>query len=273
MILAAAKVGPFRSINTPQEVDIDSRITVLVGMNEAGKTVFLKALNKANDALGNEEFNPTDDYPRKGYTSYMKRHDSEAEVAVELTYQLTPDEVAELNIQFHTQISDGFTFTVHHKYDNKKTIDIRIDQGPVINALVATPGLSTDAAATMKDATSIRQAIDCLDSIDRNEADNIFLAELKARVEKTTWDNIVAYEVCQYLLEDTPKFLYFSDYDLLPGKLNLVDLANRVADAKQQPDKTRTYIQSKHKAVLALLRMADVNLADFLNGTTSYEEL
>jgi predicted ATP-dependent endonuclease of OLD family len=63
VILMQAVVGPYRSINTAQSVDIDAHVTVLVGMNEAGKTVFLKALHKANDAQGKELFNPTDDYP------------------------------------------------------------------------------------------------------------------------------------------------------------------------------------------------------------------
>ena len=64
MKLVTANVGPFRSINEPQEVSIDSEVTVIVGMNEAGKTVLLKALHKSNDALGKEKFNVTDDYPR-----------------------------------------------------------------------------------------------------------------------------------------------------------------------------------------------------------------
>lgn len=273
MILTAAKVGLFRSISTPQEVDIDSRVTVLVGMNEAGKTVFLKALSKANDAVENEKFNPTDDYPRKDYTSYMKRHDSEPDVAVALTYQLMSDEVDELNVQFGTQIRDGFSFTVSHKYDNTKVISMQVDEGPVINAFVALPGLSSDAVTAIKGTTSIRKTIDCLNSIDRNAADSTFLAELKARAEKTKWSNVIQHEVWQHISKDIPRFLYFSDYDLLPGKLNLVDLANRVAEAKRQPDKIHTYIQPKHKAVLALLRMADVDAADFSGGTTSYEEL
>lgn len=61
VILTKAAVGSYRSINTSQSVAIDPNVTVLVGMNEAGKTVFLKALHKSNDALGAESFNPTDD--------------------------------------------------------------------------------------------------------------------------------------------------------------------------------------------------------------------
>jgi len=66
MFLISAKVESFKSINTPQTVLIDDEVTVLVGMNEAGKTVFLKALEKSNDAQGLAKFDPVSDYPRKG---------------------------------------------------------------------------------------------------------------------------------------------------------------------------------------------------------------
>ena len=50
MRLASATVGPFKSISNAQTVTLD-QITVFVGMNEAGKTVFLQALQKSRDAL------------------------------------------------------------------------------------------------------------------------------------------------------------------------------------------------------------------------------
>ena len=62
MKLVSAKVGPFRSINTVQDVVIDPEVTVFVGMNEAGKTVFLKALHKSLDAMDVEKFDPVEDY-------------------------------------------------------------------------------------------------------------------------------------------------------------------------------------------------------------------
>lgn len=75
MFLISAKVGPFKSIDTPQTVVIDDEVTVLVGMNEAGKTVFLKALEKSNDALGLAKFEPLYDYPIKELLKYQKKHD------------------------------------------------------------------------------------------------------------------------------------------------------------------------------------------------------
>jgi hypothetical protein len=56
-----------------------------------------------------------------------------------------------------------------------------------------------------------------------------------------------------------PKFLYFGEYELLPSKMNLAELAQRDEQAKSNPK----LLESEHRAVLALLRMADISIADF----------
>ncbi|MBW8759500.1 MAG: hypothetical protein JF586_18025 [Burkholderiales bacterium] len=88
MILVSAQIGPFRSMNTVQTVKIDPEVTVFVGMNEAGKTVVLKALQKCDDALDEDEFNVIEDYPRKDLTTYTKKHASAPAAVAELTYRL-----------------------------------------------------------------------------------------------------------------------------------------------------------------------------------------
>ncbi len=222
MKLVSAKVGPFRSINTVQDVVIDPEVTVFVGMNEAGKTVFLKALHKSLDAMDVEEFDPVEDYPRKDYSAYMKRHATEPEAATALTYQLTDDLITKINSELHTNLQPGFQFSVSHTYANGQTITITVDEAPVVKALASSSSLSTDTVTVIKKATSIRQIVELLGEGERTEADKAFLAELKIRIAKTTWTSVVQHEVWSRLTKHIPKFLYFSDYDLLPGKLNRV---------------------------------------------------
>ncbi len=270
MKLVSAKVGPFRSINTEQAISIDPEVTVFVGMNEAGKTVFLKALHKSNDAMGIEQFNPVEDYPRKNLTAYNKKHATEPEAATKLTYQPTAELIAKINAELHTELKPEFLFSVDYKYDNEQYISIEVDELPVIRALANLPGLSTDTVADVKKAQSVRQIAELLAAGERTEADKAFLATIVARIAKTEWTNVVQSEVYTRLSIHIPKYLYFSDYDLLPGKLNLVDLANRVASAKANPATAQAQIKPQHQAVLALLRMADVDLSE-ITGTNGYE--
>lgn len=273
MKLVSATVGPFRSINEAQVVEIDPEVTVLVGMNEAGKTVFLRALHKALDAMEVEKFDPVEDYPRKDYSAYSKRHSTDPDTAVKLTYQPSEELIQAINAELHTDLKPGLLVTVSHTYANGQTISINnVSETPVIEALANTPGLSTDTVATIKKASSLKGIVDLLSTSELTEVDTTFLADLKKRVAKTTWNSVVLYEVWSLIKKNIPKFLYFSDYDLLPGKLNLADLSARLANAAANPANARMQIQPKHQAVLALLRMADVDLAD-LSSNSGYEAM
>lgn len=48
MKLTAVKIHKYKCIETEQSFNIDSDITVLVGMNESGKTSVLEAIAKTN---------------------------------------------------------------------------------------------------------------------------------------------------------------------------------------------------------------------------------
>jgi len=272
--LVSAKVGPFRSINTEQAVAIDPKVTVLVGMNEAGKTVLLKALYRSCDALGREKFDPIEDYPRKDLASYLKRHGTSPDSATTLTYEPTAEEIAEVNAACHTALASGFQFSVGHKYDNVKTIQLKVSEAEPVAHLAATAELSTDAIATLKKAQTIRSAADSLAAMSLTEADGVFLKRLQERIKRVpkNWDSVALYEVWEQLDRRIPQFLYFSDYDILPGKMNLADLARRVDSATREPSNADKQLLPRHQAVLALLRMADVGLAE-LAGESGYETM
>ena len=249
----------FQSIDKPQRVSIDQTVTVLVGMNEAGKTVFLNALEKSHDALDRAEFDPIEDYPRKDLPPYLKRHENEPEKVAELTYRLTDAEVTALNQQLHTTLKGGFTFSVTHNYANKETIDFDVDEGPVLKALAADPTLSSDAANAVRKTSSLREIPVALKEVSPTEEDKAFLKGIEARIAKTKWESVIEWEAWKWLQPRIPKFLYFSNYELLPSKMNLADLAQRVEKEKTAPGQLHT----EHRAVLALLRMADISVSEF----------
>lgn len=268
MFLISAKVESFKSINTPQTVPIDDEVTVLVGMNEAGKTVFLKALEKSNDAQGLAKFDPVSDYPRKGLSQYQKQHAQNPGLVTALIYRLTEDEVNELNDELNTELPSNFTFSISHLYNNKKQIGISVQEQPVIDSLAAESNLSSDAKTAVKKAKAIRDIPELLAGISLTEKDDAFLQEVNKRITNSTWNSVVQWEVWHWLETRIPKFLYFSDYDILPSKINIQDLATRVNQAQNDPKQ----LQSQHRAILALLRKANISMEDFTNST-GYETL
>ena len=255
-------------MNTVQTIAIDPEVTVLVGMNEAGKTVVLKALQKCDDALGEDEFNVVEDYPRKDLTTYNKKHATSPSSVAKLTYRLDDAEVDEANQEFATQLPYGFEFAIDHRYDNRSFITLVANEEPVVEDFRLS--LSTDAAKALEDVKRLRDIPEKLAGVDLTPADSSALEKLNTRITgaDSSWATLTALEVYRHLKPRIPKFLYFSDYDLLPGKMNLADLAQRVANAKNDPKQ----LHPKHRAVLALLRMADVAVSD-LSSPSSYEEL
>ena len=272
MKLVSAKVGPFRSINTAQVVPIDSEVTVLVGMNEAGKTVLLKALLKTNDATKKEEFDPVEDFPRKDLSSYLKTHAASPAVAVSNTYRLTESEIASIKSSAHVELRPNFEFTVNHNYDNTKTVSLSVDETPALNALASTAGLSSGVKAAISNAKTLRSIPELLGAIELTETEKAFLVAVQVRIAATKWANVIEYEVWAKLSGRMPKFLYFSDYDLLPGKINLADLAERVTNAKADPPNAHKQLHPSHQSLLALLRMADVDLSDF-SGSVGFDTM
>lgn len=65
--LVKATINRYKCIEKEQSFNVEDNITVLVGMNESGKTSILEALSKANYFEDDDgfKFNATHDYPRK----------------------------------------------------------------------------------------------------------------------------------------------------------------------------------------------------------------
>jgi hypothetical protein len=261
MNLVSAKIGPFKSIESPQTLDVERKITVLVGMNEAGKTVCLQALHKSDDVLGVAKFKVVDDYPRKNLTAYETRHESKPEIATALTYQLSAEEIDHLNKTLGVTLSKRFQFAVSHNYKNERYITLPIDERPVLADLATREGLTPEYRQVISSASTLRAVAKATEQMSLGDADKLHLAKIAERVAKcpATWDSVVGHEAWQYLGQRTPKFLYFGDYEILPSKMNLADLAPRANQAAGNPG----VLTAKDRGVLALLRMANIKLEAF----------
>ncbi len=228
-------------------------------MNESGKTVFLQAIQKSNDVLNLASFDYVDDYPRKNLTTYERVHASKPEKVTRLTYAPSADEIAELNDEFHLQIPSDFTFSIDSYYNNTQTIWISVDERPEISHLASEAGLSTEYRNALQNAKNVRSIPEAVQSVSLNDADKANLERINARIAKTKWPSVVEAEAWLWLSRRTPKFMYFGDYEVLPSKMNLPDLARRIAEEKANPNE----LTNEHRGILALLRMANISVQQF----------
>ena len=92
MRLQKARVQNYRSIRDSGWFDVESMKTILVGPNEAGKTVLLKALEQINPPDGVPRFDPLRDFPRSELSD-LKLHESSGGT-------ITPDNVTVVEAHF-----------------------------------------------------------------------------------------------------------------------------------------------------------------------------
>ena len=91
-MLFRSKIQNFRSIQDSSWIEI-SKLTCLVGKNEAGKTNFLTPLWKFNPAIKDSasELNPKNDYPRVKYANFKGNKDLLNEPFVSILFKLELD--------------------------------------------------------------------------------------------------------------------------------------------------------------------------------------
>lgn len=111
MKLIDAQVTDYKCIDDSNLVAID-QVTCLVGKNESGKTTFLEALAKLNPIEGKGTFIDLD-YPRKRMRDYRaKKAAGEKVLAVRATFEMSKDEIEEINEEFGVGVFTKPTFTV-----------------------------------------------------------------------------------------------------------------------------------------------------------------
>lgn len=67
MQLVSARIRGYRSVKDSGEFAVEPRKTILVGINEAGKTALIKALQTIKPPAGTDELDALRDYPRSEY--------------------------------------------------------------------------------------------------------------------------------------------------------------------------------------------------------------
>ena len=134
MRLQKARVQKYRGIRDSGWFDIESKKTILVGPNEAGKTVLLRALEKINPPDGVAGFDPLRDFPRSELSDLKLDEASGGTI--------TPDKVTVVEAHFVLDDDDqevitqldgrfaGCTYLFERRLDNESWH--RIDGGPEV---------------------------------------------------------------------------------------------------------------------------------------------
>ncbi|GAK91794.1 hypothetical protein JCM19297_286 [Nonlabens ulvanivorans] len=259
MKLKKAEILKYKSFTKNQEFGVNDDITILVGMNESGKTSALEVIAKTNYFQEDEnfKFSVTHDYPRREKKK-MDKSGIEPE-AIACTYEIDSDLKETIESEFGEQSLLSIEFTVTTKYSNSNTWSgARIDRQKFIEFKTDKLGLSSKALNDKLFKINSLEELKALISEYSEEKYKTGLATLE-KYYKNDWnwehDPISEYLARTILKPNRPKFLYYDEYFALPSRISIEKLETNQLD------------DSEYKTAKALFELADIDTAELLKAT------
>lgn len=257
--LVQVTIDKYKSIQKPQTVDIDTAITTIVGMNEAGKTSFLTAIGKTNYFTTDPDFffDITQDYPRNDLIDFQNS-DEDSDI-IKCNYEISAEllKLIEDDCGKGVFTTKDFSYTCHYKSKSSSFGGLTANQKKYLELKVADYELSEATKEIIKKAVSLNE----IAKIVAAEGDTdlpLFKTEIKKIIDGSypTWDNLLASYIAKtWIKAKMPKFWYFDDYYPLGGKININKLIN------QPPT------EEKDKTSKALFELARIKPEEILNAT------
>ena len=265
MKLTKARIHRYKCVESDQTFDVEPDATVLVGMNESGKTSLLEALAKVNYFNDDEvfQYNLTLDYPRRQLKAIERSGDDPEAVTLEFSIdkELCDEITEDIAVPFE---QTSFTYT--KRYSNKGSYSFESPSfTDFLSKKLPSIGINdqkyVDALASVKSETEFDAAIKKLqDSGETAE----FLAKFKdlKKYFTNSWhcnNPIQEYIAREYFQERMPKFMYYDDYYMLPARISIDKLSKKEITNESE------------KTAAALLEVSDIDTGKILQAD-SYEE-
>ncbi|MPV87286.1 AAA family ATPase [Georgenia ruanii] len=253
----------FRNIIDTGSINVETDVTCLVGMNEAGKTAVLTALHRLKPVDGST-FVTQHDYPR-----WMLAKDRRADIIgdvrpIEAVFTLDDAEKEMIAQEFGEGVLTHDEVAVYRKYDDvTQWWDVPASEPNAVEALVQRLDLPEDIAVAVGEARTfddlqarVRDLADEGDADagdpdegevregaqDRKEA----LARVTNAVADLVGDATLDKAISNMLSAYLPHFFYFGEYSVLDGRIDLLRLA------QEQPQETGSTSDQTARSLLAL---------------------
>ncbi len=252
MKLVSARVRDYRSANDTGLFEVEPKKTILVGPNEAGKTVVLQALQMLNPPAGEcVSLEPLHDYPRARYTEIEDgKVDPSHVVVAQGRFGVDEDDLLALR-EVEPSLDDCGDLVVERRLDN--TLQWYLTGWPAsvrygdvekdfarLRAHLAKKGTSHEIATALDQATANLTAASWitrgvgdqlsawLDTVmpyvdEDDEREQARFGRLRAMTRRQQ----TADEIWSVLKQRLPVLVYFSHYFTVRPRINLASLAAR----------------------------------------------
>lgn len=258
MKLREVVINRYKSYRKRQTISIDDSVTVLVGMNESGKSVLLEGLAKLNYfKLGDPRFqyDMAQDFPRKEFVKAQKS--SEKIEIITAKFDISDH----LMKKIADELGDGVvanTFSLSRYWgddgDHLPVLKCNLDQFIKNLQFISKDRIPENLAESFNKV----QFFDGLIELARinTEVPTLlrYVEEIRSRVSENSKDVLADYVYDKFLKPVLPKFWYFDEFYKIPSQINVSDYSND------------NYSDEESKMITALLGISGIDLAELVSA-------
>jgi len=254
----------YKCIETEQTFEVDPDVTVLVGMNESGKTSILEALAKTNYFQSDKKFTltATHDYPRKEKKK-MEKAGGDAKATLS-EFRINEQLMAQIckDVGNNTCEVEVLTRTTFYGDKKNQVSGCTVDLAEF--AKHKTKEANVFSKALVEKIKKVCNKMQLAALIEEYTEDNIvdFLKSLEKYFEnRWDWkgDVLSEYVYRTHIDPVMPKFLYYDEYYALPSRICIEDLKKNSLD------------DAEAKTAKALFELADINTSE-LTSADEFED-
>lgn len=261
MKLIKAHVTNYRSVIDTGVFTL-SGTTCLVGKNESGKTTVLQALERLNPYdQSKKKYNKDLEYPRGYLSEYEERHGGKEARVIQTTWVLGEDDIKALEAELGVKCFSKSEIEISKYYETESTSwTIPLNQAQVVSNLLTRFGV-VDEERKQLEANTCAEFMAKAAALGElaSEGAKSAVAEVGKYRDGNPWNKAV-----DILLLRLPKFLYFSNYDRMAGRVHLDTLQAAISKGQKLTPGQQIFTD--------FLSFAGTSVAD-LNGTKTFEQL
>jgi len=255
MRLDRVRVVKYKCIIDSDEFEV-SDVTALVGKNESGKTAILEALHRLNPMPDQPvKFEVELDYPASLQAEYEQAitNDGEAEAVVSAWFELDDDDMATLADKVGAGVVVSSMLAIARDYQNEFKVTLDFDERALASALVTSADLPESFARSLGSASTVAEIVE------RLESDSELPPEVGRFLKHTKGIAVSPQGYCYDAIKDrVPRFLYFDEYYLMNGQVNIPRLVER---------KNANSLEDSDRPMLGLIALAGLTVDELQKPT------
>jgi len=220
----------------------------------------LQALHKLNPVVASEANFVDLEYPRRRWSEYKERRGKNPDNVLTTEWELDDSDRKAIAAVLGPDALTSSAITITKGYDNQPLYSVSLEEKKIVRHLVSAADLSQGELEGVGDPANVAGAVAKLQALaERSERQNKLLETLTKMLPA----NSVEGAAVNVLHERLPKFVYFSNYQKMPGQVALDAFAQR---------KTANQLTFEDRVFAALMDLAGVT-TEGIQTITRFEPL